>query len=228
MKKKHKVLIVEDQAITAMEIRQMTLELGLDVIGIAKSNETAIQKFKEYLPDIVIMDIGLEGDKDGITTVKELYKIKNTNIIYLTAFNDEKTIDRAIETHPLAYEIKPFNKSSLQSTIKIVLMKLNHEVLKKPTLNFYLGYGYSFNTEKKELFFEDKFIKIGRQEAFLLSMLVKAKGEIVTFTQIEYEIWNGNTISESSIRTLIWRLRVRLEHKIIETIPSRGIKLRLK
>ena len=56
-------------------------------------------------------------------------------------------------------------------------------------------------------------------------MLINAKGSIVTNKQIEYEIWGNNVISESSVRTLVWRLRTKLEYKIIETIPYQGVKL---
>ncbi len=225
MKKKHKVLIVEDQAITAMEIKQIIEEMGLDVIGIAKSNETAIDKFKTYLPDIVLMDIELEGKKDGISTVEDLYKIRDTNIVYLTAYSDDKTIDRAIKTKPIAYEIKPFQKQSLKSTMKVVKAKLSHEALEKPHSNFDLGYGYSFNIENKELFFKNEFIKIGKKESQLLYLLVMAKGQVVTNRQLEYEIWEDNIISESSVRTLIWQLRTRLEYQIIETVPYQGVRL---
>jgi DNA-binding response OmpR family regulator len=228
VKKNYRVLIVEDQAITALEVKQIISEMGLDVVGIAKSNKEAIKKFKEYQPDIVIMDIGLEGERNGISTTQDLYEIGHTNIVYLTAFTDEKTIDSAIKTNPLAYEIKPFSKASLQSTIKIVVIKLDNEILEnQPVSNFDLGYGYSFNMSTRELFFNDSFIKLGKQEAHLLYLLIKAKGETVTYTQIEYEIWENSVISESSIRTLIWRLRTRLEHKIIKTESYRGVKLLL-
>ncbi|XOB62780.1 response regulator [Campylobacterota bacterium DY0563] len=225
MNTKYKILIVEDQAITAMEIKQIVLALGLDVVGIAKSNEEAVKKFEEYLPEIVIMDIKIQGDRDGITTVKDMYKIGETSVIYLTAFNDDATIDRAIETYPLAYEIKPFNKASLQSTIKIVMSKLNKDNIEKPISNIDLGYNYSFNQDTKKLYFNNTFIKLGYQETELLFMLVKAKGQIVSYKQIENEIWEGNVISDSSVRTLIWRLRTKFEYKIIETIPYEGIRL---
>ncbi|WP_321314190.1 response regulator [Halarcobacter sp.] len=225
MNKKYKILIVEDQAITAMEIKHIVLGLGLDVVGIAKSNQEAVEKFEENLPDIVIMDINLEGDRDGISTVKDIYEISKTSVIYLTAFNDDKTIDRAIETYPLAYEIKPFNKASLQSTIKIVMTKLNKDITERPISNIDLGYGYSFNQDTKKLYFNSTFIKLGHQETELLSMLIKSKGQIVSYKQIENEIWEGNVISDSSIRTLIWRLRTKFEYKIIETVPYEGIKL---
>lgn len=225
MAKKYKVLIVEDQPITAMEIKQIVEEMNLDVIGIAKSNKTAITKFKEQIPDIVIMDIDLEGNIDGISTVEDLYKINDTAIVYLTAFNDDATIDRAIQTNPLAYEIKPFNKASLTSTIKVVLAKLNKEKKDEKEIDFDLSHGYHFNLTTQELFYENTFIKLGQQEIQLLLMLINAKGQIVSSRQIEYEIWEDNVISESSVRTLVYRLRTRFEYKIIETIPHRGIRL---
>jgi CheY-like chemotaxis protein len=89
MNKKYKILIVEDQPITAMDIKQTITNLGYEVVGIAKSYENAIRKFEENIPDLVIMDICLNEGIDGIDTVKQLYKIKKIPVIYLTAFTDD-------------------------------------------------------------------------------------------------------------------------------------------
>ena len=226
MNKKYKILIVEDQPITAMDIKQTIINLGYEVVGIAKSHESAIKKFEENIPDLVIMDICLDGEIDGIDTVKWLYKIKKIPVIYLTAFTDDNTIDRAIETNPSSYEIKPFNRASLNSSIKIAISKLNNEKYEEINPNrIDLGYKYYFDMDTKELFYEDNYIKISPQESALLAMLINAKDSIVTNKQIEYEIWGKNVISECSVRTLVWRLRTKLEYKIIETIPYQGVKL---
>jgi len=226
MNKKYKILIVEDQPITAMDIKQTITNLGYEVIGIAKSYESAIQKFEENMPDLVIMDICLEGDIDGIDTVKQLYKIKKIPVIYLTAFTDDETIDRAVQTNPSSYEIKPFNRASLNSSIKIAISKLNDVKYEETNPNRVdLGHKYYFDMITKELFYEDDYIKISAQESALLAMLIKSRGSIVTNKQIEYEIWGNNVISESSVRTLVWRLRTKLEYKVIETIPYQGVKL---
>ncbi len=226
MNKKYKILIVEDQPITAMDIKQTITNLGYEVIGIAKSYENAIRKFEENIPDLVIMDICLNEGIDGIDTVKQLYKIKKIPVIYLTAFTDDVTIDRAIETNPSSYEIKPFNRASLNSSIKIAIKKLNDEKYEETNPNkIDLGYKYYFDMDTKELFYEDNFIKISPQESTLLVMLIKARTFIVTNKQIEYEIWGNNVISESSVRTLVWRLRTKLEYKMIETIPYQGVRL---
>ncbi len=226
MNKKYKILIVEDQPITAMDIKQTITNFGYEVVGIAKSYESAIQKFEENIPDLVIMDICLEGDIDGIDTVKQLYKIKLFPVIYLTAFTDDETIDRAVQTNPSSYEIKPFNRASLNSSIKIAISKLNDVKYEETNPNRVdLGHKYYFDMITKELFYEDDYIKISAQESTLLAMLIKARGSIVTNKQIEYEIWGNNVISESSVRTLVWRLRTKLEYKVIETIPYQGVKL---
>ena len=226
MNKKYKILIVEDQPITAMDIKQTITNFGYEVVGIAKSYESAIQKFEENMPDLVIMDICLEGDIDGIDTVKQLYKIKPFPVIYLTAFTDDETIDRAVQTNPSSYEIKPFNRASLNSSIKIAISKLNDVKYEEINPNRVdLGHKYYFDMITKELFYEDGYIKISAQESALLAMLIKSRGSIVTNKQIEYEIWGNNVISESSVRTLVWRLRTKLEYKVIETIPYQGVKL---
>lgn len=124
-----KILIVEDEGIVAKDIQNILKTLGYTVVGISSSSEDAIKKTEEMRPDLVLMDIVLDGNADGIETAKQIRNRFNIPIIYLTAFADEKTLQRAKITEPYGYILKPFQERELQITIEMGLYK--HRIEKK-------------------------------------------------------------------------------------------------
>ena len=124
-----KILIVEDEGIVAKDIQNILKTLGYTVVGISSSSEDAIKKTDEMRPDLVLMDIVLDGNADGIETAKQIRNRFNIPIIYLTAFADEKTLQRAKITEPYGYILKPFQERELQITIEMGLYK--HRIEKK-------------------------------------------------------------------------------------------------
>ena len=118
-----RILIVEDERITAMETQGQLLMFGYDVLPLAFSGKDAIQKSEEFRPDLVLMDIKLKGDMDGIEAAEYIHSRLGIPIVYMTAFADEKTLQRAKKTQPYGYLIKPFKMEELQSTIEMALYK---------------------------------------------------------------------------------------------------------
>lgn len=115
------VLIVEDESIVALDLATGLEKDGYNVIGIADNSEEAVGLFKENEVDIVLMDINIIGDKDGITTAAELLQLRPVPVIYLTAFTDSKTISRVKETHPAAFLTKPYNISNVRIAIELAI-----------------------------------------------------------------------------------------------------------
>ncbi|MBN1301105.1 MAG: PAS domain S-box protein [Melioribacteraceae bacterium] len=118
-----KILIVEDERIVAMELHERLIKNGFFVIGMLKSGEEAVQSFQELKPDLIMMDIMLAGNLDGIETAKKIKTISEVPFIFLTAFTDKDTIDRAMEVGPYAYLRKPYEEHELLSSIQIALSK---------------------------------------------------------------------------------------------------------
>jgi len=116
-----KIVIVEDESIVALDIKKSLRKLGYTVTGRAKSGSEAIKKVEETCPDLVLMDVGIKGDMDGIETAKRIQAEFNIPIIYLTAHSDEATLKRAKLTKPAGYLIKPFEDRELHSTITTAL-----------------------------------------------------------------------------------------------------------
>lgn len=116
-----KILIVEDEMIIAAKISMQLTSLGYEVTGILPRGEQAIEQVKENKPDIVLLDINLKGNLDGIETATQLQQLYNFPIIYLTANADEDTFNRAKSTKPYAFISKPFKQLDLQRAIELTI-----------------------------------------------------------------------------------------------------------
>lgn len=116
-----RIMIVEDERIVAFNLQQRLLKLGYEVPMVVASGEQALRGIDNEQPDVVLMDIHIEGDIDGIETAKRIGVNSHTPIIYLTAHSEEMTLDRARATKPYGYLIKPFSERELHATIQMTL-----------------------------------------------------------------------------------------------------------
>lgn len=112
-----RIMLVEDESIVALNLQRRLIGLGYEVPCIAASHDEAIQGISETQPDLVLMDININGDIDGIDTAAEIA----VPVIYLTAYSEEKTLARARATKPFGYLIKPFSERELHATIQMAL-----------------------------------------------------------------------------------------------------------
>ncbi len=128
-----KILIVEDESIVAWDIKETLEKFGHTVVDMVVSGVEALGSAISDSPDLVLMDIRLEGDIDGITVGDEIYQQLKIPIVYLTAHADELTLARATKTNPFGYLIKPFQPQSLQSTVKVALQRHQVEITAQTT-----------------------------------------------------------------------------------------------
>ena len=114
-----RILIVEDQRLIAADIENTLKKLGYVVVGNVASGEDAISKSDQVRPELVLMDVRLRGEMDGIQAAEIIRDRFNLPVVYLTAYADEETILRAKKTTPFGYLVKPFNERELRATIEI-------------------------------------------------------------------------------------------------------------
>lgn len=128
-----KILVVEDESIVAMDIKHRLENMGYIVPAITSSGEEAVEKASETDPDLILMDIVLKGEIDGIEAAQQIKENLDVPIVYLTAYSDERTLKRAKITGPFGYIIKPFEDRELHSAIEVALYK--HEMESKLKAN---------------------------------------------------------------------------------------------
>ncbi|MGE5350815.1 MAG: response regulator [Acidobacteriota bacterium] len=124
---KEKVLVVEDEAIVALDIKFRLKQLGYRIQGVVSNGDDCLKKIEENCPDLILMDIVIKGNYDGVTLASMIREKYNIPIIYLTSHSDEATIDRAKKTSPYGFIIKPFDLKDLRTTIEIALYKAKSE-----------------------------------------------------------------------------------------------------
>lgn len=130
-----KILIVEDESIVAMDIADKLEKLGYEVVDLVDSGELAIETVADKQPDLVLMDIVLQGDIDGIQTAEYIKTNFQIPVVYLTAYADKNTLERAKITEPYGYILKPFKEAELNATIEMALSRINAENKIKADLN---------------------------------------------------------------------------------------------
>ena len=227
MNYKTKFLIVEDEVIVALELKMEIEKLGCEVIALVKTKNKVLESIKDKEPDIILMDITLGKNQNGIDIVKQIQKIKDIPILYITALSDDVTIKKAFETNPIGYIVKPYRREDLRTNIKLAIYKIN----KIQSLNINkeyidIGENFYFDREKEELYFQNDFIKLGAKEKHLLSILTDANHATVPFSNLEDEIWDGNKPSKSALRTLVYRLKGKLGNNIIQVVYGYGYSLK--
>ncbi len=114
-------MVVEDEGVVSMDIRNMLKGAGYHVAAVAFLGEEAVKKAQDAHPDLVLMDIGLKGEIDGIEAAKKIRELYQIPVVFLTGFADENTLAKAREADPSGFIIKPIAEEELRKTIEEAL-----------------------------------------------------------------------------------------------------------
>jgi signal transduction histidine kinase len=129
-----RVLIVEDESIIALDIQTSLLSAGYQVVSIAATPEEALHDAAYFKPDLVLMDIRLRGEMDGVETAAQMRQKWQLPVVFLTAYADEKTLSHAKKSQPFGYILKPFEDRELVTTIEIALSRHQAETAAQTAL----------------------------------------------------------------------------------------------
>ncbi len=222
--KKTHILVVEDEAIIALDISQTLKNFGFVVDELASDTDEAIYYIKKYNPDLVLMDIKLKGDKDGISIVETIQEKYDIPVIYLTSHTDMGTLKRAQKTKPYGYVTKPIDDQQLYSTILMALARREAEVVTEAYKGsiIHLKCGYEFDKDRNVLIYDGKDIFLTKKELSLISFLVKNINTTVSIEAILHNVWNDKPVSDATLRSLIRRVREKLGNEIIKNCSSLG------
>jgi PAS domain S-box-containing protein len=122
-----RILVVDDERIVAEDIRESLIHMGFEVVDVAQSGADAIEKAIRLHPDLIMMDIVLQGEMDGVEAARIIRDRIDVPCVFLTAYSDPGVLERAKLTEPAGYIVKPFEESGLRSTVEIALYKVKAE-----------------------------------------------------------------------------------------------------
>lgn len=120
---KGNIMVVEDEGVVSIDIRNMLKKAGYNIAAVAFQGEEAVTKAEQSSPDLILMDIGLKGEIDGIEAAKRIRDRLHIPVVFLTGFADEVTKAKAQEVNPSGFIIKPINEEELNQTLEDILKK---------------------------------------------------------------------------------------------------------
>jgi DNA-binding response OmpR family regulator len=242
---KTKVLIVEDDEVTALNMQMSLEKQNYQVVSIADTAMKAQSKIKIYSPNIIIIDIALQSTHDGIELANYINKHVHLPFIFLTSHSDNSVIDMAKKSSPYGYIVKPFSPINLHTAIQVALEKFelenqknknideltsnkdslekllyNKKMSNEPIVPF--GGDYHLDISVCETFYKNGKIKLTKKENAFIRLLVSQLGVVVSFDQAVNYVWGDEGASENSVRTLVWRLRSKLPTELIKNASGIG------
>ena len=227
------ILLVEDDVITMEYLKGILKSLGFKNIYESKSSDEAFKVLKKSNIELIFMDINIHGSIDGIRLATLINKDNSIPIIYTTAYVDPKTIDEASQTNIYGYLIKPFFQSSVDATLKIALKNISlHNDLKtiedEDKSLIYLEDKIIYDLKNKILYEDTTPIKLTKREYLLLDVFCQNCNQVVLYDILKARVWEDRTISHSTIRDAVSRLKKKVPQLTIENISSLGYALRVK
>lgn len=231
-KNRANVVIVEDEIIIALDIKQCLLEFGYEVNEICTNTKEALRAIEGNKPDIVLMDILLENGEDGTQIAGYIQNKLRIPIVYVTSYSDEQTLKKASITKPYGYIVKPIDENQLHSTIQIALFKSKHELHPASRLMgkdncIKLSDDFTYDVVEKHLYKNGKPVVFTRKEKELVDLLVEHMNTTLTYDEITEKIWHSKHVSTATLRSLVRRIRGKAGDDIIENITSTGYRLRV-
>jgi len=232
----YKISIIEDDEITAMNLKLSLQKQDYDIVSVFDNVKDALLNIPLNLPHLFVIDISLNESNDGIELAKEIKEKYNLPFIYLTSHSTDEIIEQAKLTKPYGYIVKPFHPNSLHAAIQMALFQyetqssdslieediaVNTLLGKKQEETISFAKAYLFNLESNELFYHEIKVELKTTEALFIKLLVLKLGLVITFEEAtEYLLQELS--QQVSIRTLVWRLRNKLSTEIIQNASGIG------
>ncbi|EOH7148094.1 butyrate response regulator transcription factor BumR [Campylobacter coli] len=216
------ILVVEDEVKIRESLVNVLSSRYSKVIG-AQNGDEGLKKFKKFKPDLIITDIAMPI-MDGLDMAKEIKEISNdVPIVVLSAYSEKERLLRSIDIGIDKYLIKPIDIDELFK----VLENLVGEKIEANAL-IDISEEYQFNKIKRTLIHKGKEIVLTKKELAFISLLLKQPGVLVLHEDIKKNVWIGENVSDTAVRTFIKRVRDKVGENFIKNVPSLGYKINIE
>ncbi|EHH1440251.1 response regulator transcription factor [Campylobacter jejuni] len=215
------ILVVEDEIKTRESLINVLSERFSKVIG-AQNGDEGLKKFKKFKPDLVITDIAMPI-MDGLDMAREIKEISDdVPIVVLSAYSEKERLLRSIDIGIDKYLIKPVDIEELFKVLDYLIgEKIEANMLVK------ISEEYQFNKTKRTLIHNGKEIVLTKKELAFISLLLKQPGVLVLHEDIKKNVWIGEHVSDTAVRTFIKRVRDKVGEDFIKNVPSLGYKINI-
>ena len=217
------VLIVEDEMIPAEYLKSIIEASGVFcVIDIVSSAQEALQVAKREKPDIVFMDIMLKGAKSGAELALQLhYLYREMLIIFMTAYSTEEMVAYAVESDAFAYLLKPYRAKEINATLRLAQARLDRTFSTDTSAVVMLVDGFYYRTDTHRLYREGKAVALTSNESALIRLLCENRDLILEKETIQRHM----SMSDVSLRSLIYRVRKQTSRDLIQSVKRLGYRI---
>lgn len=215
------ILVVEDEVKARESMINILSERFSKVIG-AQNGDEGLKKFKKFKPDLVITDIAMPI-MDGLDMAREIKEISDdVPIVVLSAYSEKERLLRSIDIGIDKYLIKPVDIEELFKVLDYLIgEKIEANMLVK------ISEEYQFNKTKRTLIYSGEEIVLTKKELAFISLLLKQPGALVLHEDIKKNVWIGEHVSDTAVRTFIKRVRDKVGEDFIKNVPSLGYEINI-
>lgn len=222
--KKINILIIEDTTLTAQKMKRTLQWAGYHVVAIASRSEVALEVvFKEHI-DIIIADINIKGELNGIETAKLIQKNFNIPVIFLTSYHDDNTLAEASSVNFTGYIVKPYLDAHLLREVKLASFRFGLNNKLEP---IDLKDGYMYDIQNKVLLKDNQTINLTKKEEQFLHILIQNRNHIISNEHVDLVIWHECSTQDENRRQLLFRLRKKIPELEIQTLKGEGYILKV-
>ncbi|ELY8646365.1 response regulator transcription factor [Campylobacter coli] len=215
------ILVVEDEVKIRESLVNVLSSRYSKVIG-AQNGDEGLKKFKKFKPDLIITDIAMPI-MDGLDMAREIKEISDdVPIVVLSAYSEKERLLRSIDIGIDKYLIKPVDIEELFKVLDYLIgEKIEANMLVK------ISEEYQFNKTKRTLIYSGEEIVLTKKELAFISLLLKQPGALVLHEDIKKNVWIGEHVSDTAVRTFIKRVRDKVGEDFIKNVPSLGYKINI-
>jgi len=226
------IMIVEDEVITQRYLQTIFSQHNIESIKCFDNALDVLESLKTVSCSMILMDINIKGATDGIQLARQIVHHYNIPIIFITAHNDDDTLDELLELAPYGFITKPFSSKEVLVAVQVAYKR---HLVDKNKVNksseelsvIQINENLIYFEKLRELHCEGETVKLNANQSKLLEILVEHKSHIVEYDTLIYFIWKEVPIADSALRTLVYSLRKLLPRLPIVSHSKMGYSLRV-
>jgi len=230
------IVIVEDEIITQRYLQDIFKQFDVNVTGCFDNGLETIEALKDIKCDLLLLDINIKGAMDGIQLARHILREKTLPIVFITAHNDDDTLEEILELAPYGFIGKPFSSKDIAVTLQIAYKRyLTHsktyDMKKKRDIDLddiIINKKYKYSQKLSKLYDNHTEVKLNRKQTKLLSILVENINHTVHYDVLISRIWEDDNIADSALRTLIYSLRKQLPDLPLLSFSKMGYALHVE
>jgi len=215
------IVIVEDEVITQRHLQDILSQHEVNVSGCFDNAADMLAALNDTECDMILMDINIKGPVDGIQLAKKILETHPLPIIFITAHNDDATLEELLELAPYGFISKPFSSKEVLVTLKIGYKRYlihskasNATTIDESSTDIVINKYYVYSTSVSMLYYDGQAVKLNKKQTMLVEILSKNVDTIVIYDTLIRHLWEDDIVADSTLRTLVYSVR-----KLLPDLP---------